>query len=311
MLSPTNDASCAWAHNQQSDFDSTPSVPSPVLLHAVALLTALAPGATFRDCDVCPVMVVVPAGSFVMGSAPGGVDPLGDEQPQHRVTFARPFAVARYSTTRGEFARFVSESGYRVDPGCLIKRYGSWHDDRRAGWRRPGFAQTDRDPVVCMSWDDGAAYAAWLSRKTGHTYALLSEAQWEYAARAGTTATYYWGERASHARANYGADHCCAPAAVGRDRWLHTSPSGSFPPNAFGLYDMLGNAWQWTRDCWHRNYDGAPADGSARLRGSCVDRVLRGGSWNCSPSTIRAAGRELHDSSGRYSVVGFRVARTD
>ena len=286
-------------------------MPTSLLPHAVALLSALAPGTAFRDCDVCPVMVVVSAGSFVMGSAPRDADPIGDEQPQHRVTFARPFAVARYSTTRGEFAHFVAESGYRVGPGCLIHRNGSWYDDRSADWRHPGFAQTDLDPVVCMSWNDGEAYANWLSRKTGHSYALLTEAQWEYAARAGSTTPYYWGEHASHARANYGADRCCAPAVVGKDRWLHTSPSGSFRPNAFGLYDMLGNAWQWIQDCWHRNYDGAPADGSARPGETCVDRVMRGGSWNCTPSTIRAAERELHDLSGRYAVVGFRVARTD
>ena len=118
-------------------------MPSPILAHAVALLTALAPGTAFRDCDVCPVMVVVPAGSFVMGSAPGEADPIGDELPQHRVTFARPFAVAKYSTTRGEFAHFVAESGYRVGPGCLIRRNGGWYDDRRAGWRRPAVRWPD------------------------------------------------------------------------------------------------------------------------------------------------------------------------
>ncbi|MFZ1909335.1 MAG: formylglycine-generating enzyme family protein [Burkholderiales bacterium] len=281
------------------------------LAGSVALLSALAAGTSFRDCDVCPVMIVLPAGSFEMGSAASDPARTEDEQPRHRVSFARPFAVAKFSVTRGEFARFVAESGYRVAPGCLIRRSGGWVDDRRAGWRRPGFAQTDLDPVVCMSWNDGQAYADWLSRKTGHAYALLTEAQWEYAARAGTTTPYYWGAQASRAYANYGTERCCDPAAAGKDRWLHTAPSGSFPPNAFGLYDMHGNAWQWMQDCWHRNYDGAPADGSAWLSGSCVDRVMRGGSWNCGTSTIRAAEREVHDLSGRYSVVGFRVARTD
>ncbi|MGH8737811.1 MAG: formylglycine-generating enzyme family protein [Burkholderiales bacterium] len=286
-------------------------MPSPLLAPAFVLLSALAPGTSFRDCKGCPEMVVIPAGSFVMGSPASEAGHGGDEAPQHRVTFALPFAVAKYATTRGEFARFVAETGYRVAPGCLIKRNGAWVDDRRAGWRRPGFAQTERDPVVCMSWNDGEAYADWLRRKTGHSYALLTEAQWEYAARAGSTTTYYWGAQASRTYANYGAERCCAPEIKGKDRWLHTAPSGSFAPNAFGLYDMHGNAWQWMQDCWHRNYDGAPADGSAWLSGSCVDRVMRGGSWNCGPSTIRAAGREVHDLSGRYSVVGFRVARTN
>lgn len=281
------------------------------LAGSVALLGAMASGSTFRDCDVCPVMVVLPAGSFEMGSPASDPAATEDERPQHRVTFARPFAVAKYATTRGEFARFVAESGYRVAPGCLIHRNGSWVDDRRADWRHPGFAQTESDPAVCMSWNDGEAYAAWLSHKTGHPYALLTEAQWEYAARAGTSTPYYWGTHASHAHANYGTDLCCAPAAAGEDRWLGTSPSGSFAPNAFGLYDMHGNAWQWMRDCWHHNYEGAPEDGSAWTTGTCVDRVMRGGSWNCTPATIRAGEREVHDLSGRYAVVGFRVARTD
>jgi formylglycine-generating enzyme required for sulfatase activity len=286
-------------------------MPSPVLVPAFVLLSALAPGTTFRDCDLCPVMVALPAGSFVMGSPEREPGRNADESPQHRVSFAQPFAVARYPTTRGEFARFVKETGYRAGPGCLIVRGGNWIDDRRADWRRPGFAQSDRDPVVCMSWNDGAAYAAWLRRRTGHAYALLTESQWEYAARAGTRTPYNWGAEVSRDRANYGSETCCAPAAGGTDRWLATSPSGSFPPNAFGLYDMHGNAWQWTQDCWHANYEGAPADGSAWITGSCVDRVMRGGSWNCSPATLRAAEREVHDLSGRYAVVGFRVARTD
>jgi len=286
-------------------------VPAPLLAQAFALLVAMAPGTAFRDCDVCPVMVVVPAGSFEMGSPASEPGRYPDEGPQHRVTFARPFAVAKYPVTRGEFSRFVRETGYSAGPGCLIVQGGSWVDARKADWRHPGFAQSERDPAVCMSWNDGEAYAHWLSGRTGHRYALLTEAQWEYAARAGTGTPYYWGAQASHARANYGADRCCAPAVAGKDRWVGTSPSGSFPPNAFGLYDMHGNAWQWMRDCWHHDYEGAPDDGSAWTTGSCVDRVMRGGSWNCTPSTIRAAEREVHDLSGRYAVVGFRVARTD
>lgn len=286
-------------------------MPATLLAHALALLTAVAPGTSFRDCDVCPVMVVLPAGSFEMGSPAGEVGRYADEGPQHRVTFARPFAVARYPVTRGEFARFVRETGYRAGPGCLIVRGGTWVDAHDADWRRPGFAQTERDPVVCMSWNDGEAYADWLSRKTGHSYSLLTEAQWEYAARAGTRTAFNWGAKPRRDRANYGAEVCCAPETRGADRWLATSPSGSFPPNPFGLYDMHGNAWEWVQDCWHRNYEGAPDDGSAWTTGSCVDRVMRGGSWNCSSSTIRAAEREVHDLSGRYAVTGFRVARTD
>jgi formylglycine-generating enzyme required for sulfatase activity len=267
------------------------------------------PGATFRDCDHCPEMVVVPAGSFVMGSPPSEPGRFPDESPQHRVTFAHGFAVGRYLVTRAEFARFVQESDYRAGPGCLTRKPGGWIDDRKADWRRPGFKQTERDPVVCMNVDDAAAYTAWLSRKTGHAYRLLAEAEWEYAARAGTLSAYPWGAEASHDHANFGEEPCCQPATEGKDRWLTTSPVGSFAPNTFGLYDMHGNAWQWTQDCWHRNYEGAPTDGSAWVSGSCMDHVLRGGSWNCSAWTVRSAEREVHDGSGRYAVVGFRVAR--
>jgi formylglycine-generating enzyme required for sulfatase activity len=286
-------------------------MPVPLVAHAFALLAAMAPGTVFRDCDVCPAMVVLPAGSFEMGSPDSEPGRFQDEGPRHRVTFARPFAVARYPATRGEFARFVRETGYRAGPGCLIVSGGSWVDAQNADWRHPGFKQTERDPAVCMSWTDGEAYALWLSRKTGHRYALLTEAQWEYAARAGTRTAFNWGAEARRDMANYGAEVCCAPETRGKDRWLGTSPSGSFPPNAFGLYDMHGNAWEWVQDCWHRDYNGAPDEGSAWTSGSCVDRVMRGGSWNCSPSTIRAAEREVHDLSGRYAVTGFRVARTD
>jgi len=290
------------------------------LLAALALAIQLAacaagsvadipPGATFRDCDHCPEMVVVPPGSFLMGSPPTEAGRFPDESPQHRVTFAHEFAVGKFPVTRAEFARFVQESGYRAGPGCLIRKFGGWIDDPKADWRTPGFKQTGGDPVVCMNVDDAMAFAAWLSRKTGYAYRLLAEAEWEYAARAGSSDAYPWGAKADHDHANFGVDPCCEPVIEGRDRWLNTSPAGSFPPNAFGLYDMHGNAWQWTQDCWHRNYDRAPTDGSAWISGSCVDRVLRGGSWNCSAATVRSAEREVHDASGRYAVVGFRVAR--
>jgi formylglycine-generating enzyme required for sulfatase activity len=278
---------------------------------AVGSVAVLPAGTSFRDCPDCPVMVVVPAGGFAMGSPENEPERTADEGPQHRVTFTRRFAVAKYPTTRAEFARFASDSGYLPRPGCLIVSGGNWIDDPKAGWRDPGFAQSDSDPVVCTNWDDARAYAEWLGRRTGHEYRLLTEAQWEYAARGGTRSAYPWGPEASHERANYGSDQCCAPALGGRDRWVYTSPAGSFAPNAFGLYDMLGNAWEWTADCWHADYSGAPSDGSAWLAGSCGDRVLRGGSWNCTPATVRAAEREVHDPSGRYSVVGFRVARID
>jgi formylglycine-generating enzyme required for sulfatase activity len=174
----------------------------------------LAPGQTLRDCAGCGELVVLPAGTFVMGSPDSepGRDPA--EGPPHRVAI-RSFALARYDVTIAEWRRFV----------IATKR-----------------------PVA--SWNDAQAYVAWLSKRTGKHYRLPTEAEWEYAARAGTTTVYPWGVKVSHDRANYGADECCSERASGADKWLHTSPVGSFPPNAFGLYDMQGNAWQWVQDCY-------------------------------------------------------------
>ena len=158
--------------------------------------------------------------------------------------------------------------------------------------------------------DDAQAYTAWLSRKTGKRYRLLSEAEWEYAARAGTTTANWWGNVESHEHSNYGKDDCCAGLATGRDQWVTTSPVGSFPANAFGLYDMLGNVWQWTGDCQNANYNGAPANGSAWGSGDCGQRVLRGGSWTDGPRYLRSSDRVWNNSSDRDSNDGFRVART-
>jgi len=161
-----------------------------------------------------------------------------------------------------------------------------------------------------VSWDDSQAYVTWLSRKTGKQYRLLSESEWEYAERAGTSSAYYWGDTASHDYANYGSDTCCSGVAQGRDQWVNTSPVGSFAPNAFGLYDMLGNVWQWTQDCYADNYNGTPSDGGASATGDCSRRVLRGGSWVINPQDLRSASRDGDSATFRDGDHGFRVART-
>jgi formylglycine-generating enzyme required for sulfatase activity len=163
-----------------------------------------APGTTFRDCPDCPEMVVVPAGKFLMGSpsTETGRDIDGTEDPHHEVTIARPFAVAKYETTRDEYARFVKETALADPPGCNVHQVSPphWPTIEGLNWHNTGFTQTGRDPVVCMSWNEAVAYVAWLSKKTGKSYRLLSEAEWEYAARAGTTTPDYWGDRRTPAR---------------------------------------------------------------------------------------------------------------
>jgi formylglycine-generating enzyme required for sulfatase activity len=259
-----------------------------------------------QDAPFAPKLTVLPAGAFMMGS-PASEPNRGDgEGPQHKVTIAYPLAVGTFDVTRAEYAAFIADTGYapKDDDGCYVWNGKSFDKRAGTGWNRPGFDQTDTDPVVCVSWDDANAYAAWLSRKTGHTYRLLSEAEWEYAARAGTTTAYYWGNDAEQGHAD-----CfrCGTAWWGGKR---SAPSGSFPPNAFGLFDMSGNVWQWVTDCYQDSYAATPTNGDAATGGDCDYRVLRGGSWYGRARYTRVANRDRDISMGRYSTDGFRVART-
>ena len=260
-------------------------------------------GKKFRDCDECPEMVVVPAGSFRMGS-PGDEEGRFDrEGPVHGVTIARPFAVGRHEVTRGEFGRFVSATGRNMSGGCWGLTGKGWKYESGRSWRSPGFGQTERDPVVCVDWNDAKAYVKWLSAKTGKPYRLLSESEWEYAARAGSSTRYSWGDGIGRNRAN--CDGCGS-------RWdsERTSPVGSFAANGFGMHDMHGNVREWVEDCWNKSYDGAPKGGSAWLAGDCGERVRRGGSWLYEPRALRAAFRGRNLSENRSNGTGFRVART-
>jgi len=268
--------------------------------------------AKFRDCaHDCPEMVVIPAGSFIMGSG-----------PTHRVTFAKPFALGVYDVTLDEYSTFVRATSRASGKGCnVVDSEGRWITDPSKDWRYPGFEQTGRDPVVCVSWEDAQAYIAWLNHEvhsgepTEALYRLPSEAEWEYAARAGTATSYYWGDVASHDLANYGIEHCypCGAARQGRDRWYFTSPVGAFPPNAFGLYDISGNVWQWTADCTHYSFTGAPDDGSAWTtddNDACHNRILRGGSWLDPAILLSIFVRNPWAPDDRNYANGFRVART-
>ena len=227
-----------------------------------------------RDCAACPEMVVVPAGSYRMGSANG-----------HEVTIDAPFAVGRYEVT---FAQWDA-----CARGC--PRGKNIADD--GGWGR------GQRPVIRVDWDDAQRYVRWLSGETKKPYRLLSESEWEYAARSGTQTAYSWGDRIGGGRAN-----CDGCGSQWDDR--QTAPVGSFAANGWGLHDMHGNVWEWVADCWNESYAGAPRDGSAWLSGRCSGRVLRGGSWLISPSVLRAALRVRYSSGNRYYDIGFRVART-
>jgi formylglycine-generating enzyme required for sulfatase activity len=247
---------------------------------------ALKPHGTFKECANCPEMVVVPAGKFSMGSPVSEPGRFADEAPQHTVTIARRFAVARFEATFDEW------DACAADGGC------NGYKPSDEGWGR------GRRPVVNVSWDDANAYVAWLSKKTGKSYRLLSESEYEYAARAGTQTAYPWGNAVGTKNANC---HACGSQWDARQ----TAPVGSFAANRFGLYDMVGNVREWTEDCYHDTYTGAPADGSAWTEGAnCYNRVVRGGSWLLAPAFLRSASRYWFTADYRLRYLGFRVART-
>jgi formylglycine-generating enzyme required for sulfatase activity len=234
------------------------------------------PGDTFRDCADCAELVVVPAGSFDMGSS------LEYENPMHRVTIAKPFAIGRHEVTFSEWDKCVDEGGCRYRP-----------DDR--DWGRG-----DR-PVINVSWLDAKAFVTWLSQKTGKSYRLPSEAEWEYASRAGTNTAYWWGRDLGSRQAN------CRDCNTGEVQ--RTTPVGSYKPNGFGLYDTAGNAAEWTEDCWNDSYRGAPNNGAAWLIGQCRLRVLRGGAFDSQARYLRSMSRFRYDVDVRFIANGFRVVR--
>ena len=230
-----------------------------------------------------PEMVLIQPGSFTMGipDAESKREKTQDwdrhARPQHRVTIRRPFLLGKYPVTRGEYAEFARET--------------------KREWQKPEFDQTDRHPAVNVSFEDAVAYAAWLSKRTGHRYRLPREAEWEYACRAGTEAARYWGERPDRKRANL--------------EGKGTTEVGVYQPNPWGLHDMLGNVWEWVEDAWHETYDGAPADGTAWISdGDPGRRVLRGGSWDIGLGGCRAGYRVWFRTAVRLDVAGFRLART-
>jgi formylglycine-generating enzyme required for sulfatase activity len=246
--------------------------------------SALKPLASFRECAKdCSEMIVIPAGEFIMGSPATETGHEGYEDPQHEVTIAKRFAVSKFDLTFADWDACVSVGG--------CPQVGDSKMGRGAR------------PVVNVTWDDAQHYVAWFSKMTGQPYRLLTEAEWEYAARAGSKTAYYWGDELG--KGNAACNGCGS-------QWDNhqTSPVGSFKPNAFGLCDMAGNVWQMVQDCFNWGYKGAPTDGSAWTSGDCGRHVVRGGAMGSLPQTLRSAARSGLTAEGRFGSLGFRVART-
>ncbi len=250
-----------------------PATPAP----AAEPATAPASG-PIRDCSFCPELVLIPAGSLTMGATDG----FAFETPVHEVTIPKPFYIGRREVTFDEWDACLSDGGCQYRPG-----------DRGQG--------RGLKPAADLDWNDTKAYLAWISRKTGKTYRLATKSEWEYAARAGTKTTYYWGTAVEKDHANCAG---CNTNPINK-----TTATGTFPPNAFGLFDMAGNAAEWVEDCWADNYKNAPKDGSAYDKADCRERVLRGGSFNNDPRFVRTAARFKYDFDVRYYTNGFRVVR--
>ena len=224
------------------------------------------PGTKLRDCEGCPELVVVPAGRYRMGSPESEEGRLDAESPVHEVTVPEPFAVGIHEVTREEFGRFVSEAAHSAGESCWTFDGKEWKERKDRSWKNPGFRQGEHEPAVCVSWKDARAYVEWLSEKTGEVYRLLSESEWEYVARAGTTTPFHYGRTISTNQANYNGHVKYGSGRKGEFRGK-TVPVGSFPPNEFGLHDVHGNVSEWVEDCWHDSYDGATSNGSAWTSG--------------------------------------------
>lgn len=307
----------------------------------------LSPQAILRDCSECPEMVVVPAGRYVIGASDeetlrenmysegltaAGSDSRGEvvvltreavaarEKPQTKITISQPFAIGRYEVTVDQYATFVEATGHESASSCRVyNEDGSvFIDTEGLTWRNPGFAQSGSSPVVCINWFDAIAYVSWITEITGQFYRLPSEAEWEYAARSGTSTARYWGD---------GVGDACLYANVGdldmadafdwrnrefscRDGYTATSPVGRFEPNQWGLNDVLGNVWEYVSDCWHDTHAGRPVDASPRGGDYCdTIRMTKGGSWSHYPWGIRSAVRNRAPLEASYNTTGLRLAR--
>lgn len=312
------------------------SVSAPVALAAVILLagnllsgaavaaepsgaTKVRAGKVFRDCRDCPEMVIVPPGEFVMGQ--DGGEPDRYEGAPHRVKIDYAFAVGRFELTQGQYRRFVTATGHKTaGTGC-----NAFFGDKviplaNTNWSDPGYGRAVRDdePVACIRWSDAKAYVSWLAGRTGKKYRLLTESEWEYAARAGASGLHTWGEDPTQA-CKFANIHDASGAktkailpygpAPCDDGFEMLSPVGRFTPNAFGLYDMIGNVWEWVEDCYQMPFGNTPVDGSAQLTIGCDRRGARGGAWRTVYSRQRPSFRGRDPEALTSQIFGTRVAR--
>ncbi len=277
------------------------------------------PGTTFVDCPGCPQMIIVPPGSFMMGF--DGGEPERYEGPVRDIRIGYAFAVARYEVTNAQYRAFVADTGHAPTQGCFVPVGNTYKPLPGADWQNPGYGRPilDDEPVACVTWTDAKAYVVWLANRTGRPYRLLTEAEWEYAARAGRAGRFTWGDApqtackeanvfdqsAARARTDAGV-----PAAPCDDGFPGLAPVGRFAPNAFGLFDMIGNVWEWVEDCYTMPHlAGAPVDGSAQVTNGCDRRGTKGGAWMSSVDRQRPAFRGRDPVDRISQIFGFRVAR--
>ncbi len=275
-------------------------------------------------------MITVPAGSFLRGSDDQEIEREGAsaivaawERPRHQVIIQDPFAMSVGDVSKVEFAAFIEATGHNTGDECFIYHFetNQWGYQVGLNWKNPGFMQEDNEPVVCVNWYDAKMYAEWLARKTNKPYRLISEAEWEYAARAGTETTRPWGnsqenicDYANVTDLTRGDLHTRVDRSPNKmfqchDGYVYTAPNDAFRANAFGVRGLLGNVWSWTEDCFHDSYVGAPTDGSAWMDGgNCGFHVIKGGSWGSNPSDVRPAQRGRDPDIYRANYIGFRVA---
>lgn len=309
-----------YAKQELSSFLQIPVLVCAALMGTNALANGtirLAPGAVFADCAECPEMVVIPPGSFTMGHD-GGVNEERYEGPPHRVTIDYAFAFGRTEITTAQFREFVEDTGYRAGTDCRM-----WTGETIEGvpgkdWQDPGYGRPPRDddPVACVSWFDAKAYAKWVADKTGRAYRLPTEAEWEYVGRSGSQDSYPWGEDPDGgcAVANYYDESARGlrpwdPVAC-TDGHRIVAPVGSIAPNAFGVFDVVGNVWEWVEDCYVVPYGSQPVDGSAhQVEGPCEKRGVRGGAWHSRATWQRPSFRGRDTEDFVTQVFGIRLVR--
>lgn len=249
-----------------------------------------------QDCAICPPMAIMLAGKSQVGSPIDEPGRKRHEGPVRPLQVIKPFAMSVYEVTRGQYDKFILETGYAPKGACST---GGWFGGRKFSYLHPGFRQDEDHPAVCLGWHDAKAYVAWLSRKTGRTYRLPSAAQWEYGARAGARSAYWWGGRIEPGQANFSG----AVTSAG------TGPVYAYRPNRFGLFNVLGNAAEWVEDCWHPRISPRPNDLSAQIKGSCDKRMVKGGSWADKANALRLAARGAFTPAKASPTIGFRVVR--